>query len=89
MRAASAASGAVSARSTRLPSVTGVKPCASAKFSSARLKPPSGPERNSTGPLPGAAACSGCVPGRSDSSRRVVVAVVAPSSAAPVDCAAS
>ncbi len=63
VRAARAASGAVSARSTRGPSVVGAKPCCTARASSAALRPPSGPERNHTGgpPRPRPAAGGACL----------------------------
>lgn len=89
VRAASAASGAVSARSTRAPSVAGAKPCCRGQvfLSVAEAAFRAGEEQHRAAAR--AAACSGCVPGRSDNSRRVAVAVVAPSSTAPADCAAS
>ena len=55
-RWASAASGAVSARSTRAPNETGRKPAARAAASSVALRPPSGPLSSSRSPE--AATCS-------------------------------
>ena len=68
--AASTTRGAVSARNTRGPSVTGAKPAARACASSVGLKPPSGPLSTTKGPSPCVAWAKGCVPSASDNTQR-------------------